>query len=155
MKLLVLSDSHGVLSTMEEAVRRAQPDQIVHLGDCWEHGRELALRFPGIPLEQVPGNCDRVPGAAKERVLEVEGHRMLICHGHTYEVKDSLLSAAYGAEQKKAEVLLFGHTHHPLTDYDDGLYILNPGSLSYGRPTYGLLDITEAGIVPHTVPLRS
>ena len=144
MKMLVFSDSHGVLSTMEEAVRREQPDQIVHLGDCWEDGRELALRFPEIPLEQVPGNCDRVPGAFKERVLEVMGHRILICHGHTYEVKDSLLSAVYGAEQKKAEILLFGHTHIAFCQQRGSVLLFNPGAAKDG--SYGVLQIDVSGV---------
>lgn len=48
--------------------------------------------------------------------------------------------------ERQADLLLFGHTHQPLTDYEDGLYLMNPGSLGYGG-TYGYVDITPAGIV--------
>ena len=41
----------------------------------------------------------------------------------------------------------------PLTDYDDGLYILNPGSLR-GRGTYGLLDVTPTGVLLNVVENR-
>lgn len=34
MNILVLSDSHGNISNMEEAVEREKPDMILHLGDC-------------------------------------------------------------------------------------------------------------------------
>lgn len=32
MNILVLSDSHGNISNMEEAVEREKPDMILHLG---------------------------------------------------------------------------------------------------------------------------
>ena len=61
MKILVLSDSHGAVSPMEQAVEQTSPDLILHLGDCWRDGERLHDRFPSIPLEQVPGNCDFRP----------------------------------------------------------------------------------------------
>ena len=57
------------------------------------------------------------------------------------------------AREQGAQVLLYGHTHQALTDYDDGLHILNPGSLSGWRPSYGTLDITPQGIVPNVIRL--
>ena len=59
MKILVLSDSHGNIDNMIRAVERESPRAIFHLGDCWRDGQRLHQRFPGIPFEQVPGNCDR------------------------------------------------------------------------------------------------
>ena len=35
MKILVLSDSHGAVSPMEQAVEQTSPDLILHLGDCF------------------------------------------------------------------------------------------------------------------------
>ena len=46
-----------------------------------------------------------------------------------------------------------GHTHNALTDYEDGLYIMNPGSLNGWEATYGTLDITPQGIVTNIVKL--
>ena len=45
MKLLVVSDSHGVLTGMEQAVLREQPDLIYHLGDCVRDADWLRERF--------------------------------------------------------------------------------------------------------------
>ena len=33
-KVLVLSDSHGNVGNMIRAVKREEPDMILHLGDC-------------------------------------------------------------------------------------------------------------------------
>ena len=48
--------------------------------------------------------------------------------------------------KRNADIVLFGHTHLPITEYDDELYLLNPGSLQYADGTYGIIDITDAGI---------
>ena len=58
MKILVLSDSHGNVDNMVQAVTHTAPDWILHLGDVMADGEKLHAMFPEIPFEQVPGNCD-------------------------------------------------------------------------------------------------
>ena len=61
------------------------------------------------------------------------------------------------AEKRGAQLVLFGHTHQPYTAYHGGIYYLNPGSLGHpraGAPSYGVVDITAAGIVPHVVEVQ-
>ena len=116
MKILVLSDSHGNIDNMVRAVERETPRMIFHLGDCWRDGKRLHDRFPDIPFEQVPGNCDFRSQEAAERLVFVEDKRVLLCHGHTYGVKQSLMAAGYAAEEQNLDVFLFGHTHRPLVD---------------------------------------
>lgn len=143
MKILVLSDSHGNVRNMEEAVARTAPRMIFHLGDCWRDGERLHDRFPDIPFYQVPGNCDFCPGEPAERLVFVEDYRMLLCHGHTYGVKQSLLTAGFAAEEQNLDVFLFGHTHRPLVDRRGKTFFLNPGSIGDSRrPSYGLVTIT-------------
>ena len=52
MKVLVLSDSHGNIFNMIQAVEREAPRMVFHLGDCWRDGEagiwQLRL-FPGLP----------------------------------------------------------------------------------------------------------
>ena len=57
-RILVLSDSHGNVDNMIEAVNNTEPDRIIHLGDCFADARKLHKKFPEIPMAQVPGNCD-------------------------------------------------------------------------------------------------
>ena len=94
MNILVLSDSHGNLSNMEEAVERERPQLILHLGDCWRDAERLAERYPNIPMEHVPGNCDCRPEEPAEKLLFLGDCRVLICHGHTYGVKTSHICRA-------------------------------------------------------------
>ena len=49
------------------------------------------------------------------------------------------------ARSEQADLALFGHTHMPEIEYDEGLYLFNPGSIKEGD--YGVVDITGAGIV--------
>ena len=154
MKILVLSDSHGNLTNMEQAVERTNPNLIVHLGDCWRDGERLHEHFPEIPLEQVPGNCDFRPGEPAEKLLILRDKRILICHGHTYGVKQSLLNAGYAAEQQALDLCPFGHTHRPLVDMRGRTLFLNPGSIGdYAHPFYGVVTIENGRLDGRTAAL--
>ena len=154
MKLLILSDSHGHVEPMVRAVEQTQPDWIFHLGDCFPDGQALHRKFPRIPFVQVPGNCDLRPDEPAEKLLELEGQRILLCHGHTYGVKSSLLSAGYAAQEKEADLFLFGHTHRPFCDLRGKCWLVNPGSIGdIRRPAYALITLSSAGISPTLLEL--
>ena len=154
MKILVLSDSHGNVSNMAAAVEQSAPRMIFHLGDCWRDAEKLHDLFPDIPLEQVPGNCDYRPSEPAEKLLFVEDKRILLCHGHTYGVKQSLLTAGYAAEEQNLDLFLFGHTHKPLVDMRGKTLFLNPGSIGDPRrPTYGVVTLENGRLDGHIVPL--
>lgn len=152
MDILVLSDSHGAVAPMVRAVELTRPDLILHLGDCWRDGEQLRARFPDIPLEQVPGNCDFQPEEPAERLLVLEGKRILLCHGHTYGVKTSLLAAGFAAEEQQLDLFLFGHTHRPLVDRRGRTLFLNPGSIGDStRPSYAVVTIQGGQLDGRTV----
>lgn len=144
--ILVLSDSHGDLENMKFAVEKTNPDLIIHLGDCWNDAGYLKREYPDIIMERVPGNCDYA-GEQEERLLTIEGKKFLLCHGHTFMVKSSLLNIELGAKEMGADVVLFGHTHRVFYDFHNGLVFLNPGSIGappMGLPaSYGIILIDE------------
>ena len=154
MKILVLSDSHGNLSHMEEAVLRVRPRMILHLGDCWRDGEKIHDLFPDIPFRPVPGNCDYRPAEPAEQLLFLEDKRVLMCHGHTYGVKQTLLNAGYAAEAQNLDLFLFGHTHKPLVDMRGKTLFLNPGSIGdHFRPFYGVVTIENGRLDARTAAL--
>ncbi len=60
------------------------------------------------------------------------------------------------ARENNAQIAVFGHTHVAHCVYEQGVYLLNPGSASSpraGRASYGIVDITPNGIVPFIVEL--
>jgi len=149
MVLLILSDSHGNIEMMREAVDRTGPDAIIHLGDSWRDGQQLKAQYPDIPLYQVPGNWDEGVEAPRELTLELEGHRVFLCHGDRYGARTSL--AGLGAQAKKMQIdlLLYGHTHRPYKDLRDGTLFLNPGSI--GAPNEpGAYSYAVAFLMPST-----
>ena len=155
MKILVLSDSHGNISNMIQAVEASSPRMIFHLGDCWHDAEKLHDHFPELPLEQVPGNCDFRSAEPTEKLIDVSDKRILLCHGHTYGVKQSLLTAGYAAEEQNLDLFLFGHTHRPLVDRRGKTLFLNPGSIGdYTRPCYGIVTIENGQLDARTVLLR-
>ena len=148
MKVLVLSDSHGNIFNMIQAVEREAPRMVFHLGDCWRDGE--------LPFEQVYGNCDYFRGSREaEKLLYLEDKRVLLCHGHTYGVKQSLLAAGLAAEERDLDLFLFGHTHEPLVDMRGKTLFLNPGSIGdYARPTYGVVTLENGKLDARTALLR-
>lgn len=151
MRIVVISDTHGDLSGFEQAVSQQQKaDIFIHLGDCERDLDSVKTIFPDKKFLSVSGNCDFGSVTPTEDEIEACGKRIFFTHGHTYYVKSGYSSAINEARRRKADILLFGHTHLPFTSYEDGLYIMNPGSVGHpaeGKPTYGIIDITEAGIV--------
>lgn len=139
MKILVFSDSHSELRFMRAAIKREQPGQVFHLGDYAQDAEQLSREFPLLPFAIVRGNCDWSSKQPLTRLVALDGVRFLLCHGHSYRVKDSLLSASYAAREQQADILLFGHTHIPFLERTDRLTLLNPGCCYGRRPSYAQL----------------
>ncbi|MBQ0038435.1 MAG: YfcE family phosphodiesterase [Clostridiales bacterium] len=144
MRILVLSDSHGAVDNMTRCVEMTEPRHILFLGDCLRDADKLHQRFPDIPMDTVPGNCDWGSTDEPERLIELGGKRILMMHGHTRSVKYSAMNAYYAAREMGADILLFGHTHRPVVDFDGTVYTMNPGSVGDRyTPTYGIITIND------------
>ena len=57
MNVLVVSDSHGKVDKLIQAVEQVHPGYVLHLGDCQRDLEKLRQAFPMLPMEGVPGNC--------------------------------------------------------------------------------------------------
>ena len=85
MKILIVSDSHGRDRHVAMALDREWPvDAMIHLGDSQEDEDEFSMILAGedVPLYMVRGNCDYDYNLAPFRIVELEGHRILMTHGH-------------------------------------------------------------------------
>ena len=148
MRLLILSDSHTDLKTMQSAVRRENPDVILHLGDHFTDAQALHDAFPDIPLHAVEGNTDCAPGAPAELLLPFAGKLLYMTHGHLFGVKLGISGIARKGKEVGADLVLFGHTHKPLLCNEGQMLLINPGSvgkcargLTYHMSTYGVVTI--------------
>lgn len=165
MRLLFLSDIHGVPAPLETALKMAEtlnPDRIVLLGDLLYHGPRNGvpnLYDPARVTEilnglkerivAVRGNCDaevdqmmfQFPMMADYAILDAGTETFFLTHGHLYN-EDRLPPLGIGT------VLAHGHTHVPeLKTLACGLKIFNPGSASLPKGgssrSFGFFDGTE------------
>jgi len=129
MTVLILSDSHGHMEPVRQAVERTKPDAIIHLGDYYRDGQRVGEMYPEIPIHCIPGNCDMVYGVEREKVIMLEGHSVFLCHGDHYGVKSSLNDLMEHINTMRAELVLFGHTHQPYIENRGNVMLVNPGSI--------------------------
>ena len=113
MKVLVLSDSHGRADTLRRAIEAEKPHAMLYLGDGLSDAERMREEYPLLPITTVPGNCDWGSLEETERLIELDGVRILMLHGHTRGVKYHSMNAYYAAKEMGADVLLYGHTHCP------------------------------------------
>lgn len=156
MRILVVSDTHGDFYSLKHAVA-AQPkaEAVIHCGDGAGQAELLPSLCPGKRIVAVRGNCDWSSQLPPTETVELGGKRIFVTHGHLYRAKFTLTDLVYAAREQQADILLFGHTHQALTDYQDGLTIMNPGACGGYGATYGILEITPQGsVVTNIVPVK-
>lgn len=179
---MIASDLHGsavYTRQLLEAFRDSGAARLILLGDLLYHGPRNPLPAGYAPAEvaellnpladkivAVRGNCDaevdqmvlRFPMMADYALLEVDGHRLFLTHGHLYNTENP-------PRLMRGDVLLHGHTHVPAClHHPGGWWYLNPGSVTLpkedSRRGYMLLEdgefrwVTLEGQVYKTFPLN-
>jgi len=155
---VIFSDSHNHCSLLKNIVA-THPDAeyFIHLGDGERDLQSLAGAFPRKRFLFARGNRDQLSQKPAEGVLECSGKRIFYTHGQYYGVKCNLHKLIARAKEVSADIALFGHTHQALDTYEHGLYIMNPGSVALPRdcePSYGVIDITPAGVATHIARMK-
>ncbi len=151
MRILVFSDSHGDVTSCQKVVERIiNVDMILHAGDHLSDARKLQALFSDIPVKCVPGNCD-FSSESTDSVIEAEGKRIFLTHGHRYGVKldDLFVAVREKAEEYRCDLAVFGHTHVPVCDFTRKMPVLNPGSIKTSA-TFGVIEI-EQGVLKASV----
>ncbi|MHB8170336.1 MAG: metallophosphoesterase [Thermincolia bacterium] len=147
MKIGVISDTHQKLELAKKVIEHMGPvDMLLHAGDHYRDALKLS-DVTGINIKAVIGNCDMSNGPTEE-IIDLDGVRVLLTHGHRYGVKLGLDKLYYRAREVEAQVVVFGHSHVPAEEWVEGILFLNPGSIGIPRgpgskPTYGILYIND------------
>ncbi len=147
MKWMIASDIHGSAYYCERLMERYHAegaDRLLLLGDILYHGPRNDLPRDYAPREVIAllnaqkdkilcvrGNCDAEVDdmvlafpVRSDMLMIASGERMIVAtHGHIYH-KEHL------PPMQKGDVLLYGHTHVPACEEFDGVFCLNPGSVS-------------------------
>ena len=146
MKLMIASDLHGseyYVNLLAERMEQERPDRLLLLGDLLYHGprndlprgyetKKTAALLNALEPKPlcIRGNCD---GEVDQMVLDFpiladfaavfdDGRTLYLTHGHHLE--EAAKAVAPGG------VVLYGHTHLPDFSLRDGVYYVNPGSVS-------------------------
>lgn len=147
MKMFFISDIHGSLYNLKKALERYKEEganYIVMLGDALYHGPRNPLPDEYKPQEvanllneykdkilAVRGNCDSevdqmlidYPMIADYSIILYNTRKIFLTHGHIYN-QDNLPNLS------KNDILINGHTHLPVAEKQNEIYLLNPGSIS-------------------------
>ena len=152
MRLLVASDSHGREGLLKDILRRElassePPDYFLFLGDGLSDFEALSYdsTFLRLPMLAVRGNCDMFlsEDTPELRQLTLSGWRIMMMHGHRFDVKRGTAVASMFARSQKQDLLLYGHTHVPC-EVRGTPVLFNPGSARDGR--YGVVTLSPDGI---------
>ena len=145
-RIIVVSDTHRHLEHITRVLDNIIDfDMIIHLGDNVADAKSLERLYPDKKLVAVQGNTDMpTPYAPVEIFREIEGVPILITHGHLFGVKTDTNRIFYRGKELGAEVVLFGHTHIPLCQKEEGIYLLNPGGYNSYSRSIGIIEIENS-----------
>ncbi|KUP05902.1 metallophosphatase [Bacillus coahuilensis p1.1.43] len=149
MKALIVSDNHGDRDVLRElkSLYQNDVDVMIHCGDS--ELKETASEMTGFV--GVKGNCDWEGNYPKDLVVEWGVHKILVTHGHVYNVKMSLMNLSYKAREVGATIACFGHSHQLGAEIIDGVLFVNPGSILMPRgrteKTYAFLTSVDEKLV--------
>lgn len=137
MKILVLGDTHGKLDKVRDIFPKLKDiDLIAHTGDYIRDAKSIEKEFHK-PVVCVSGNCDRINSPKEIEIIRTEYGRILLTHGHLYNVKYDMTSLMYKAMEENCKAVFFGHTHRCMIDETNGIRFINPGSLTIPRDGSG------------------
>ncbi len=145
MKIVVVSDSHGMNSRLDEVLQWESD------ADCYIHCGDISCSEDAYPMyHTVQGNNDFFCDYPQKIILPISGHRILAMHGNQFPYARRLERMAEFAKQEHCDIFCFGHTHVATIERVDNVLLLNPGSLWRSRdgrgPSYAIVHIDEASV---------
>lgn len=156
IKCLIVSDLHGAVQRLNEALRRQRDaDAVIFLGDGVTDAEYSALSEYGKrPWLAVRGNCDfssTFLGTELKKTdsITLGDKKIVYTHGDLFGVKLGMDGLRRLARDTGASVVLFGHTHRRCELYEDGVHYVNPGSLSGSGEDGGcaVMTVTDSGVL--------
>ena len=151
MKIGVVSDTHNNLKNCRRIVElfnAAGVEQVVHTGDITQAKTLEVFGMLDMPMCGVFGNNDEERQSLNEAItrhnfsfvepplpLELVGRRLVVVHD-PLELQQ--------VNQHEFDVILHGHTHRQLIEYNGGRLTFNPGECAghmQGMNTIGVLDL--------------
>jgi len=162
--ILAISDSHGGIANVVTVLKWAQStcihtfDAAIFLGDGFEDISPASARAGfSLPWHAVRGNVDYQTSINYNMILEIpaknpelsSSRKLFLSHGNRYRVEEDFIAIASVAQDAGADAVIFGHTHVPYCATENGIFLLNPGSISRPRSnagcTFAVLECPDSG----------
>ena len=158
-KIGVVSDTHSKSLPLQMLRDFQEVDFIIHAGDfadmsVWEELSKIHK------VEGVCGNmdgavvCERLP---QKQIIACGPYHIGLTHGGG-SPKKLLEKVKKVFEKDRVDVIVFGHSHHPLNETIDGVLYFNPGSptdeIFAPFRSYGILELSETGIQGRIIEVK-
>ena len=159
MKIGVVADTHSRLVPKQLLDDFKTVDLIVHAGDfCSTADLKIFKKIKKV--RAVFGNMDglELRQILPERdVFEVEGITIGLCHGHGSPEKVlEAVKAEFGKDD--VDVVIFGHSHHPVNETIGSVLYFNPGSpndvVRAPYCSYGVLEIKNGTVFGKIIKVK-
>lgn len=142
----IFSDTHDNVTWINRAIElfgRRRVELVLHAGDICSPFAARAIKSVDVPLHIILGNNEGETKGLKQIFpqlvkgpIEIEVDHLRIVMAHDFSWIPSDLRA-------RADVLVAGHTHKPVTETNGGALWINPGECCgwvNGRKTVAILD---------------
>ncbi len=137
MKLLITSDVHGDLDALSAVIEKHKDiDYHLNAGDMCIDPK----RYERHHIITVKGNNDFGVNLPWLRVLDLEGLKILLTHGHMEFVKFGLDRLKLKTKLMEANIVIFGHTHERYLMVDEDIMFINPGALGDYHRSYAIYE---------------
>ena len=156
MKVFIVSDTHGQHGNLDRALEQlGKIDVFIHLGDVGD-GLEYLDAIIDCEKYIIGGNNDFFAPIPRELEFLLGTKKVFITHGHKYLRGLDVKGIVEAGRSRKADIVMFGHTHMPYLETLSGLTILNPGSISLPRQrgreaSFMMMEIKADGEVKYDV----
>ncbi|MGZ3424634.1 MAG: metallophosphoesterase family protein [Polyangiales bacterium] len=161
VRLAVVADTHSAPhARVEELLRAAAPDAIIHAGDIGDLAvlKELSKIARVLAVRgNIDGVANDLPDELTIDLVDEKGQsvlRLLLVHIAVYGPK-LRAEVAKEARAVNATVVVCGHSHVPFIGRDKGLVVFNPGSIGPRRfqlpIVFGMMELRNNRLEMHHV----
>ena len=145
IELVIVSDNHGKIDILDKILKKhPNADCYIHCGDA-ELPQKYLERFV-----MVQGNNDYFANFPESKVINLNGNKILVMHGHQFLSTRRKELLTEKAKSLGCKFVCYGHSHVPDVTELGGVHLLNPGSLRYNRdgskPSYLVVFIENETI---------
>ncbi len=150
MKILIVSDTHRENYNFMKVLDKESPiDLLVHCGDI-EGSEYIFSQVVKCPMHLITGNNDFFSDLPAEKEFKIGNLNVFLTHGHAYRVSAGLELLRQEGRARGADIVMFGHIHRPVAECVGGMWLINPGSVSYPRqdgrrPSYIVMNLEDDG----------